>query len=225
MQIADNVKRILSEIGPDVTLVGATKMNDAARVREAIDAGLKICGENRVQEMLEKNAQGAYEGAQLHFIGHLQKNKVNKVVGLVSLIQSVDSLELLEAIGRQADKLGIVQDVLLEINIGGEQSKSGFSPDEIDSAILSASGISGIRVKGLMTIPPICSKATENSHFYDKMHNIFVDIDSKKYDNISMGFLSMGMSSDYTEAIKYGSNMVRVGSGIFGPRHYNTPEV
>ena len=225
MQISENVKKILDEIGPDVTLVAATKMNDASRVQEAIRAGVKVCGENRVQEMLEKQAQGAYEGAELHFIGHLQKNKVNKVVGLVSLIQSVDTVELLEAIGKQACKLGIVQDVLLEVNIGNEDSKSGFGIQEIYSAIDAAAKIPGVYVKGLMAIPPACTQASQNDPLFAQLHNTFVDISSKKYDNISMGFLSMGMSNDYAEAVKYGSNMVRVGSGIFGPRHYNTSEV
>lgn len=222
--ITENVKRILSEIGPDVSLVAATKMNDASRVREAIEAGVKICGENRVQEMLEKNAQGAYEGAELHFIGHLQKNKVNKVVGLCRLIHSVDSLELLEAIGRQAEKLGIVQDVLLEINIGGEESKSGFAPDAIYDAIDSASRVPGIRIRGLMAIPPACDNSDGNGPFFAQMRNIFVDISAKKYDNVSMAVLSMGMSGDYLSAVKNGSNMVRVGSGIFGPRHYPNAE-
>lgn len=222
--ITENVKRILNEIGPDVQLVAATKMNDASRVQEAIRAGVKICGENRVQEMLEKNSQGAYEGAELHFIGHLQKNKVNKVVGLCSLIHSVDSLELLEAIGKQAVKLGIVQDVLLEINIGGEESKSGFSPDRIEALFPEAVKVPGVRIRGLMAIPPICENEAESGRFFAEMHKIFVDISAKKYDNNSMDFLSMGMSSDYMEAVRNGSNMVRVGSGIFGPRHYPVPE-
>ena len=222
--ITDNVKRILEEIGPDINLVAATKMNDADRVKEAIRAGVKICGENRVQEMLEKNALGAYEGAELHFIGHLQKNKVNKVVGLCSLIQSVDSFELLEAIGKQAVKLGIIQDVLLEINIGGEESKSGFSPEEITGVLDAASKVEGVRILGLMTIPPVCGNEAESGPFFAQMRNIFVDIGTKKYDNISMDFLSMGMSSDYAEAVRNGSNMVRIGSGIFGPRHYSCSE-
>lgn len=225
MYIEENVKRILSEIGPDVTLVAATKMNDSSRVQRAISAGLKICGENRVQEMLEKNAQGAYEGADLQFIGHLQKNKVKNVVGLCSLIQSVDSIELLAAIDRQAAKLGIIQNVLLEVNIGREEAKSGFSPDDIYEAIKSVSDYKHVFIKGLMAIPPVCQNPSENRPYFLEMHKIFVDISAQKYDNVSMDFLSMGMSNDYMEAVKCGSNMVRVGSGIFGPRNYNSPEV
>ena len=223
--ITENVKRILAEIGPGVTLCAATKMNDAARVREAIAAGVKVCGENRVQEMLDKYAQGAYEGAELHFIGHLQKNKVKNVVGLVSLIQSVDSLSLLDAIDAEARKKSVVQSVLLEINIGREASKSGFSPEEIPAAVEHASALESIRVEGLMCIPPICLDPAENRPYFAEMHKIFVDIDVEKYDNISMSLLSAGMSGDYLEAVSCGSNMIRVGSGIFGPRHYNSPEV
>lgn len=222
--IRENVNRILSRIGPDVTLCAATKMNDAGRVQEAISAGVRVCGENRVQEMLQKHAQNAYEGAELHFIGHLQKNKVKHVVGLVSLIQSVDSLELLEAIDAEAQKKGLVQSVLLEVNIGREPSKSGFAPEEIPCAVEHAAALKAIRVEGLMAIPPVCSNPAENRPYFEEMHNIFVDISTKKYDNISMALLSMGMSGDYSEAVSCGSNMVRIGSGIFGPRNYSHPE-
>ncbi len=222
--ICENVKRILSEIGPDVTLCAATKMNDCTRVQAAISAGVRVCGENRVQEMLQKHAQNAYEGAELHFIGHLQKNKVKNVVGLVSLIQSVDSLELLDAISAEAQKKGLVQSVLLEVNIGREPSKSGFAPEEIPGAVAHAAALKAIRVEGLMAIPPVCSDPAGNRPYFEEMRNIFVDISTKKYDNISMALLSMGMSGDYSEAVSCGSNMVRVGSGIFGPRNYSHPE-
>ena len=218
-----NMERAALAAGRDpkeILLVAATKMNDADRVREAVAAGVDICGENRVQEMLEKNAQGAYEGAPLHFIGHLQKNKVRQVVGLCELIHSVDSLSLLQEIAKTAEKRGLVQDVLLEINIGNEESKSGFSPEEIGMALEEAAKMTAIRVRGLMAIPPICEKPEENRPFFLKMQKLFVDNCRKKYDNISMDFLSMGMSGDYTEAIRCGANMVRVGTGIFGPRNY-----
>ncbi len=229
-QIGKNVEHVKAEIAQaagaagrdpaEILLVAATKMNDAAAVRAAIRAGVDICGENRVQEMLEKNAQGAYEGAPLHFIGHLQKNKVRQVVGLCELIHSVDSLSLLQEIAKTAEKRGLVQDVLLEINIGNEESKSGFSPEEIGMALEEAAKMTAIRVRGLMAIPPICEKPEENRPFFLKMQKLFVDNCRKKYDNISMDFLSMGMSGDYTEAIRCGANMVRVGTGIFGPRNY-----
>ena len=229
-QIGKNVEHVKAEIAQaagaagrdpaEILLVAATKMNNAAAVRAAIRAGVDICGENRVQEMLEKNAQGAYEGTPLHFIGHLQKNKVRQVVGLCELIHSVDSLSLLQEISKTAEKRGLVQDVLLEINIGNEESKSGFSPEEIGMALEEAAKMTAIRVRGLMAIPPICEKPEENRPFFLKMQKLFVDNCRKKYDNISMDFLSMGMSGDYTEAIRCGANMVRVGTGIFGPRNY-----
>ncbi len=204
----------------EILLVAASKMNDADRVRQAIAAGVDICGENRVQEMLEKNRQGAYEGVPLHFIGHLQKNKVRQVVGLATLIHSADSRELLELIARTAAGRGMVQDVLLEVNIGDEASKSGFRPEEVPSALEFASALDGLRVRGLMAIPPICVFPEENRPFFCRMRKLFVDNGEKKYDNVSMDFLSMGMSADYQEAIACGANMVRIGTAIFGARDY-----
>ena len=142
------------------------------------------------------------------------------MVGLCELIHSVDSLSLLQEIAKTAEKRGLVQDVLLEINIGNEESKSGFSPEEIGMALEEAAKMTAIRVRGLMAIPPICEKPEENRPFFLKMQKLFVDNCRKKYDNISMDFLSMGMSGDYIEAIRCGANMVRVGTGIFGPRNY-----
>ena len=222
MTIAENVKRIKAEIGPGVALVAATKMNDARRVREAINAGLEICGENRVQELLEKYEQGAYEGARLHFIGHLQKNKVKYLIGKVELIQSLDSVGLLDVISSAASKAGLVQNILLEVNIAGEGAKSGFAPSEISSALDYADTLQGIKVLGLMSVPPICVNPAENRPYFQQMKQLFIDNSLKKYDNNSMVFLSMGMSGDYSEAIACGSNMVRIGSGIFGPRFYGT---
>ena len=229
-EIRQNVRHVRAEIaeaaqsaGRDPTgirLVAATKMNSAESIRAAIAAGVDICGENRVQEMLEKNGQGAYEGAPLHFIGHLQKNKVRQVVGLCDLIHSVDSLALLEEISRTAGKKGLTQDVLLEINIGGEESKSGFVPDELDQILAAGSEIPHVRIRGLMAIPPVCERPEENRPFFLGMQKLFVDNGEKKYDNVSMDFLSMGMTGDYQEAVRCGANLVRVGSGIFGPRHY-----
>ena len=209
----------------DISLVAASKMNDSGRVREAIAAGVRICGENRVQEMLEKQAQGAYEGAELHFIGHLQKNKVKQVVGLASLIQGADSLELIRLIDKTALSRGIVQDILLEVNIGAEASKSGFSPDELPFALDAIARLEAVRVRGLMTIPPICSTRQEIEPYFARMEQLFIDICGKKYDNISMDFLSMGMSADYEAAIACGANMVRVGSAIFGQRIYPDRQV
>lgn len=233
-EITDNVRAVRGKIAEaaiaagrdpgDVLLVAATKMNDADRVREAIAAGVDVCGENRVQEMLEKNAQGAYLGAPLHFIGHLQKNKVKQVVGLAELIHSVDSTALMDVISAAALAKGTVQDILLEMNVGGEASKSGFSPDEIASALAHGACLEGIRVRGLMAIPPICRLGEENRPYFQLMQKLFIDNSEKKYDNVSMCFLSMGMSGDYETAVECGANMVRLGSAIFGARIYPAKE-
>ena len=219
--VKEEIRRAAAEAGrqpEEILLAAATKTNDAAHVRAAVEAGVDICGENRVQEMLEKNALGAYEGVPLHFIGHLQKNKVRQVVGLCSLIESADSLPLLQEISRVAGKRGLTQDVLLEINIGREESKSGFLPEALDEALAGAAELPSVRVRGLMAIPPICTEPEENRPFFLQMQKLFVDNRGKKYDNVRMDFLSMGMSGDYTEAVRCGATLVRVGSGIFGPR-------
>ncbi len=228
--IEDNVKTVFDNIAEaarksgrkpeDVILVAASKTNSAERVREAFGAGVRYFGENRVQEMTEKAALGAYSGAQIHFIGHLQRNKVKNVVGSADLIQSVDSDELLELISRRAAGLGIVQDILLEVNIGAEESKSGVLPEGLDELAAKASALPGISVKGLMTIPPVSADPLDSVRYFDRMYKLFVDISAKKYDNITMDILSMGMSADYAEAISAGANMVRVGSAIFGARQY-----
>ncbi|MBR4474139.1 MAG: YggS family pyridoxal phosphate-dependent enzyme [Oscillospiraceae bacterium] len=231
-EIERNVKNIRAEIAraageagrdPDeILLAAATKTNGAEAVRAAVKAGVDICGENRVQEMLEKNELGAYDGVPLHFIGHLQKNKVRQVVGLCALIHSADSLPLLQEISRIAEKRGLVQDVLLEINIGNEASKSGFRPEELESVLEEAARFPALRVRGLMAIPPICAKPEDNRPFFLQMQKLFVDNRQKKYDNIRMDFLSMGMSGDFAEAVRCGANLVRIGSGIFGPRNTTT---
>lgn len=233
MGIAENMAEVRARIAraaesagrdpKEILLVGATKMNDADRVREAIRAGLTCCGENRVQELLEKNAAGAYEGATLHFIGTLQKNKAKYLVGTVSLIHSVDSEELMKEISRQAEKRGLTQDILLEINTGGEASKSGFAPGELPAALEKAAQFPCIRVRGLMTIPPICRAPEENLPYFRLLRQLFIDNGEKKYDNVVMDFMSMGMSGDFEAAIACGANIVRVGTAIFGQRHYGAP--
>jgi len=230
MSISENVLLVKERISAaavacgrdpeDIKLVAATKMNDADRVREAIAAGVPICGENRVQELTEKNALGAYAGSELHFIGHLQKNKVKYLVGTVSLIHSVDSLELVEAIDKQAKKVGVIQDILLEVNIGAEEAKSGFAPEDISRVLPEMGKFSSVRVRGLMAIPPICTDPEENRPYFCRMKQLFVDNRDKKYDNVFMDFLSMGMSADYEVAVSEGANLVRVGTGIFGARNY-----
>ena len=230
MSITENVARIRAEMeaaaiaaGRDpksILLCAATKMNDAAAVREAIAAGVDCCGENRVQELTAKLAENAYEGAPVHFIGHLQTNKVRQVVGKVSLIQSVDSERLLAAIDKEAARQEIVQDILLEVNIGGEESKGGFAAGEILPLLDKIGQYPNIRVKGLMAIPPISQKTGDNLKFFQKMCNISVDIIRKKYDNVMVDCMSMGMSDDFRDAIACGSTMIRVGTAIFGQRDY-----
>lgn len=230
MSIAENVASIRSamaqaarEAGRDpgeVKLCAATKMNDADAVRQAIAAGVDLCGENRVQELTEKLRQNAYQGAPIHFIGHLQTNKVRQVVGKVDLIQSVGSEHLLSAIDREARKQGIRQDILLEVNIGSEEAKTGFAAGDILPLIDKIDSYPNICVRGLMAIPPISQNPGDNLKFFLKMRQIYVDIRAKKNDNVSVDCLSMGMSGDFADAIRAGSTMIRVGTAIFGARSY-----
>lgn len=230
MSIAENIARIRAnmaeaarESGRDpseILLVGASKMNDAMACREAVAAGIDALGENRVQEMVQKLAENAYEGAPLHFIGHLQRNKVKQVVGRVALIQSVGSLELLEEIEKVAAARELVQDILLEVNIGREEAKSGFFPENLTAAAEAALVKSHIRVRGVMTIPPADADREENMRYFQEVRALYVDINAKLFHN-ELEYLSMGMSGDYADAIRCGATMVRVGSAIFGARHYN----
>lgn len=230
MSIAENVAAIQARIAQaalacgrdpaEIQLCAATKMNDADAVRQAIAAGVSCCGENRVQELTAKAAQNAYEGAPVHFIGHLQTNKVRQVVGRVALIQSVDSLRLLEAIHREAARQGIVQDILLEVNIAKEESKSGFDAGEVLPLLEEIGKYSNICVRGLMAIPPISRFCGENQKYFQKMFQLYVDIRGKINDNVKADCLSMGMSDDFEDAIAAGSTMVRLGTAIFGARHY-----
>ena len=205
----------------EILLCAATKMNDADRVKEAVAAGVDCCGENRVQELIQKQPVGAYDGAPVHFIGHLQTNKVNKVVGKVDLIQSVDRMELLEAVNRTALRLGIRQDILLEVNIAAEPQKGGFSPEEALALAARMRDYPGVFLRGLMAIPPVSTGKGSNCVYFQKMRKLFVDIAQKKYDNVSMVCLSMGMTDDFEDAIAEGSTMIRVGTGIFGARDYS----
>lgn len=203
----------------EITLCAATKVQTDDTIRAAIAAGITVCGENRVQELTAHLAAGAYAGAKVHFIGHLQTNKVNKVVGKVDLIHSVDSQHLLQAIDNQAAKLGVVQDILLEINIGGEQSKGGIPPAQAGELAALAASLEHVRLRGLMAIPPICTEPGGNRHFFAEMRQLFVDIRSKMSDNqSSIDCLSMGMSGDFQDAIAEGATLVRVGTALFGPR-------
>ena len=219
MSIRENIQQVRENIAAaalsagrrpeDITLVGASKMNDAAACREAIAAGIDALGENRVQEMTQKLAENAYDGAPLHFIGHLQRNKVKQVVGKVALIESVGSYELLEDIDRQAEKLGIVQPILLEVNVGGEEAKSGFAVSEVRAAAERVKSLSHVVLRGLMTIPPVAEGEHGSVPYFEKVHALFVDINAKLYDN-TLDILSMGMSGDYEDAVRAGATMVRL---------------
>jgi len=228
MCISDNISRLRETIdtaarqsgrtGSDVILVAATKTQPAELVRAAIAAGVDACGENRVQELLEKSQAGAYGGVPLHFIGHLQKNKIKKVVGTVDLIQSVDSLALLEAIHNEAAGRGIVQDVLVQVNVGDDAAKFGIDVCALGDFLEQVAPFAHIRVRGLMTMLPFSLPITENRRLFAKMYQLFVDIRSNSYDNVSVEYLSMGMSGDFQEAVSEGANMIRIGSTIFGDR-------
>ena len=229
MSIASNIRAIREEMAAaareagrdpkEILLVGASKMNDAQACKEAVAGGVDALGENRVQQLLAKYDQDAYTGAPLHFIGHLQRNKVRQIVGKVDLIQSVGSLELLDEIEKQAARLELVQDVLLEVNIGGEESKSGFAPEQVLPAAEAALERRYIRVRGLMTIPPEETVPCGNMLYFEKVRALYVDMNEKLFHN-ELEYLSLGMSGDFQEAIRAGATMVRVGTAIFGARDY-----
>ncbi len=221
-EIKENVKKSAEMCGKryeDITILAATKTVDADFINYAIAQGIEYIGENRVQEFLSKE-NDVTPDVHRHFIGHLQTNKVKDIVGKVELIQSVHSLKLAREIGKASVARGIVTDILLEVNIGGEESKSGFSPEELLQNLDEVSKIEGICVKGLMTIPPICDKKEDSRKYFDKMYKLFVEICDKKIYN-SIEILSMGMSDDYDIAIQCGANMVRIGTALFGRRNYN----
>ena len=204
----------------EVSLLAVTKTVDAERINQAITLGVKQIGENRVQEYLGKKDLLNLDTVQSHLIGHLQTNKVRQIVGQVDMIQSVDSERLANAISRVSVERGIVTPILIEVNIGGEEAKSGIAPDRLEELLENIHDLQGIKVRGLMTVPPILTKESEKRAIFSKMYQLFVDNRAKKLDNIDMQELSMGMSGDYVEAILEGSTIVRVGSAIFGARHY-----
>jgi len=230
--LVDSFERNLSEIrksideaakasgrkSEDIILLAATKTVAPDFINYAIESGIEYIGENRVQEFLSKEKE--YAPCHRHFIGHLQTNKVKDIVGRVELIHSVDSVKLAREISKQSVKLGIVTDILLEINIGNEQSKSGFSVSEAADAVREIAVLEGVFIKGLMAIPPICENMEDNRKYFCQMHKLFIDIKAQKIDNSSMEILSMGMSDDYAVAISEGANLVRIGTALFGKRNY-----
>ena len=235
MSLEENIARVKAsmaraalEAGRDpaeITLVAATKVQTSETIRAAIAAGIAVCGENRVQELTAHLDDYAYDGAKIHFIGHLQTNKVRFVVGRVDLIESVDSPRLLEAVQRQAEKLNLVQDILLEVNIGREESKGGCLPEDLPALARQAAALSHVRLRGLMAIPPAAAAPGDNRRFFAATRQLFVDIRSQIGDNdTDIDCLSMGMSDDYEDAVREGATLVRLGTALFGPRPPRAPE-
>lgn len=206
----------------EVTLVAASKMNGADVLREAFAAGITVFGENKVQELTAKDALGAYEGAELHLIGHLQKNKVKQVAGRADLIESLDSPELLRELEKRCAAMNVVQNVLVEVNLAGEESKTGLPAALLPALLDEAEELEHVKVRGLMTMAPKMTDSGELRAYFRRMYELFVDIRMKKYHNVIMADLSMGMSGDFEEAIAEGATMVRIGTAIFGARDYGS---
>lgn len=248
--IQDNITKVLQNIESackrshrskeEVLLIAVSKTKPIEMLKEAYEAGIREFGENKVQELCDKNEKvkdfetshnqpesterqpdNSTNDIHWHMIGHLQRNKVKYIVDKVSLIHSVDSLRLAEQIDIEAKKKGILVDILIEINIASEESKFGVKPSEAEELIREISGLSSVRIKGLMTVAPYTENAEENRTYFKKMHQLYVDIKEKNIDNVTMKILSMGMTGDYEVAIEEGSTMVRVGTGIFGERNYS----
>jgi len=223
--IGENLKKIRYNIGEalaryrksqdKVRLMAVTKTVAPEAVNYAVSMGVDLLGENRVQEYQSK--KDFYDkSAEVHIIGHLQTNKVKYIINSVSMIQSVDSIRLGREIDRLARENNRIMDVLCEVNIGREESKSGVMPDEAFEFAESLGELKNIRLRGLMAIPP----AENSEKFLSELQQLYIDISEKKSDNISMDILSAGMTGDYVNAIKYGSTLVRIGSGLFGARVY-----
>lgn len=222
-KIRENIYKAATSVGrnPDeVTLMAVTKTVEPVFINHAIENGINLIGENKVQEFLSKKPYLSLENCDAHLIGHLQTNKVKQIVSEVSMIQSLDSLKLAKEISKRSVENGLVTPCLIEVNIGQEESKTGLELSSLEELILQVSELDGLKIKGLMTIPPICDDEKELDKYFSQMHKIFVDIKDKKLDNIDMHILSMGMSSDYESAVRNGSTLVRVGSSIFGERIY-----
>lgn len=229
--IEENYKRIAEHVAQtavragrkpeEVTLLAATKTVAPEYINQAIHCGLRFIGENRVQELVDKyDRLELQHGVSAHMIGRLQTNKVKYIVDKVDCIQSVDSIKLAGEISRLSARIGRKMPVLVEVNIGEEANKGGVLPEKLEDFLMEIAALPGIEITGLMAIPPICAEKTELCNYFLRMQKYFIDIGAKKIDNVSMNCLSMGMSSDYEDAILCGSTMVRVGSALFGQRIY-----
>ena len=229
MSIADNLKEIEEKITKaaeisgrkreDVLLLAVSKTVDVPRIKEAVNLGLVDLGENKPQEINWKYDE--IENVRWHQIGHLQTNKVKYIIDKVCLIHSLDSVKLCEEIQKRAEAKEITMDVLVEINIAGEEAKHGVPPEKAEELVLEASKFKNIRVKGLMTVAPFVENPEENRKYFRQLKQLSVDINAKNIDNIYMDTLSMGMTNDYVVAVEEGATMVRVGTAIFGARNYN----
>lgn len=221
-RIKDKVANLAVKTGrspEDVRLMCVTKTVEPEYINPVLDDGADLIGENRVQEYLSKRDELHLDGVERHLIGHLQTNKARQIVGEVDMIESVDSVKIAREISKQSVKKDVTSNVLIEVNIGHEDSKSGIYLDSLDELLSEIAELPNLKIKGLMAIPPICSEE-EDKKYFSLMYKTFVDIKSKNKDNIDMQILSMGMSGDFEAAIAEGSNLVRVGSAIFGARHY-----
>lgn len=222
LRVQENIAKAAIQAGRDpkeISLCAATKTQSSQTIRQAIQAGITLCGENRVQEFQANQQENAYQGARVDFIGHLQTNKVKQIVGQVSLIHSVSSLRLLEEIGKQATQRNITQDILLEVNIGGEESKSGFTPEELEEIAITSTTIQGVNMRGIMAIPPKMENVSSQEKIFARLFQLYIDISAKMSDNYrELDCLSMGMSDDYQLAIAQGATLVRVGTALFGAR-------
>lgn len=218
MSIEENIKHVLNELKEGTTLIAVSKTRNIEEMEHAYDMGIRDFGENKVQELVDKYDK-FHQDVRWHLIGHLQTNKVKYIVGKVHLIHSLDSIKLLKEIQKRFKAKEAVANVLIQINIGEEESKTGIYLSEMDELIDECAQCSNVNVRGLMCIIP---KGTEeeNRKYFRKMNNVFQELKNRSYENISMEILSMGMSGDYKVALDEGSNMIRVGQGIFGPRNY-----
>lgn len=219
-EVRQNIRKACERSGrnvEDVTLIAVSKTKPVPMLQEAYDAGARDFGENKVQEILEKEPQLPSD-IRWHMIGHLQKNKVRQVIDKVVLIHSVDTVGLAEQIEKEAVKRDLDVSILLEVNVAGEASKFGFAPEEVEDAAREIAKFPHVHIQGLMTIAPFVENSEENRGVFKKLYELYVDMKRKNIDNVTMNVLSMGMTGDYQTAIEEGATMVRVGTGIFGAR-------
>ena len=222
-RVQENIRAAAKEAGRDpkgVTLIAVSKTKPVSMIEEAYDCGCRDFGENKVQELCDKY-EVLPKDIRWHLIGHLQRNKVKYIIDKVDLIHSVDSVRLAETIDKEAKKHDLTANILIEVNVAKEDTKFGVLPEELDAMIDEISRFSNICVRGLMTIAPFVKNAEENRAVFARLRKLSVDIAGKNIDNVTMGFLSMGMTNDYEIAVEEGATLIRVGTGIFGERDYS----